>query len=112
MTALGINVIAMFLGALLLAPRRGGHRQFWRCAREQARSELKPTTTNRLRPERRSGQAAGAFSQPVERAATAASPKHAKEAAERGSFGRSSTLARELCVDRDAPGRAIPWRTV
>jgi hypothetical protein len=41
MTILGINLIALFLGAVLLAPRHDSHGHLWRYAREQARSERK-----------------------------------------------------------------------
>jgi hypothetical protein len=84
MTILGINVIALVLGLLLLAPRRDGHGHFWRYAREQARSELNATTqAARLYPDRRSGAA----SLRVEGAATAV-------AAREGDGGHSRLLRR------------------
>ncbi len=73
MTILSINFIALFLGSLLLAPRRDGHGHLWRFAREQARSESDANThLGRLRPERRSGLVASPVSLPVEGATTSA----------------------------------------
>jgi hypothetical protein len=73
MTILGINVIALVLGLVLLAPRRDGRGHLWRSAREMARSES-GTNANSVHVKRklRFGLAAGAISLPVEGAAISA----------------------------------------
>jgi len=73
MTILSINFIALFLGAVLLAPRHDGHGHLFRYARKQARSESDTKAhAAHLRPERRSGLVASAISLPVERATISA----------------------------------------
>ncbi len=96
MTLLGIDIIALFLGLLLLTPHRNVHGRLWRYAREQARSESNATTqTARLSPTRGSGPVAGAVSLPVESATTSAAARWAP-AVRCGSSGGSSRLAWDL----------------